>query len=196
MLLASHNSWSYLPPKHWWIRPFAFMARCQNVDIKTQYEKYGVRCFDLRILFDKDGEPCIAHGFCKYRYSQAQLLADLHWLNTQKEYCYIRVLHEIRRKSQYTVDNVYRFRHLCLELEETYKNLHFWCGRNLYNWEYDYRFSKREPTCHEDYSSVSRYKYIMGWWPWVYAKLFNNKIIKGSFRIKQDLLMVDYVNVT
>ena len=41
MIIGSHNSWSYLPPKHWWMRPFAFMARCQSCDIQAQYEKYG-----------------------------------------------------------------------------------------------------------------------------------------------------------
>ena len=43
MILGSHNSWSYLPPKHWWMWPFHFMAKCQRVDIREQYEKYGVK---------------------------------------------------------------------------------------------------------------------------------------------------------
>ena len=37
------------------MKPFRFMARCQDVDIKTQYEKYNVRYFDLRINFDTGG---------------------------------------------------------------------------------------------------------------------------------------------
>lgn len=192
MVIGSHNSWSYLPPKHWWIRPFAFIARCQNVDIKTQYKKYGVRCFDLRILFDKEGELCLAHGFCRYKYSQAQLFADLYWLNTQKEYCYIRVLHEVRRKSQYTINNVHRFRHLCLVLEETYKNLHFWCGRNLYNWEFDYYFSRIEPTCEELYASVSAPKWIDDWIPQCFAKFHNKHIIQAG--TKCNILLIDFVN--
>ena len=54
MILGSHNSWSYLPVKQWYFTPFAFTARCQSIDIRTQYEKYGVRCFDLRVRFDKN----------------------------------------------------------------------------------------------------------------------------------------------
>ena len=53
MILGSHNSWSYLPPKHWWMWPIHFMAKCQRVDIREQYEKYGVRCFDLRVRWKK-----------------------------------------------------------------------------------------------------------------------------------------------
>lgn len=30
MILGSHNSWSYLPVRKWWMRPIAFMARCQS----------------------------------------------------------------------------------------------------------------------------------------------------------------------
>jgi len=48
MILGSHNSWSYLPPKKWYMKPFRFTAQCQDWDIKTQYE-HGVRCFDLRL---------------------------------------------------------------------------------------------------------------------------------------------------
>ena len=44
MILQAHNSWSYLKPKVWWLRPFAFMARCQSKDIFEQYEP------ELRII--------------------------------------------------------------------------------------------------------------------------------------------------
>ena len=52
MILGSHNSWSYLTPRKWWMKLFRFVAQCQDYDIKTQYEQFGVRCFDLRLKFD------------------------------------------------------------------------------------------------------------------------------------------------
>ena len=192
MVIGSHNSWSYLPPKHWWIRPFAFIARCQNVDIKTQYEKYGVRCFDLRVLFDKKGEPYLAHGFCKYKYNIKQLMSDLHWINTQKD-CYVRILHEARRKSQYTSLNIHMFMLLCSKFEDMYPNIHFWCGRNLYNWEYDYHFDKLEPSCEELYSSVCAPKIIDDWYPKLFAIKNNKEIIKNG--TNKDILLIDFVNI-
>ena len=189
-VLGSHNSWSYLPPKQWWLRPFAFIAKCQNVDIKTQYEKYGVRCFDLRIKFD--GGTYIAHGFCKYRYTKEQLTDDLLWLNDKKD-CYVRVLHEIRRKREYNEEENLQFRVYCHFLEANFKNIKFWCGRNLYNWEYDWYFDTEEPSCHENYASVSKYKYLIGWWPWLYAKLCNKEIRNSTY--KEDILLVDFINI-
>ena len=40
----------------------AFAARCQRVDIREQYLKYGVRCFDLRVRLDEFGYLVVAHG--------------------------------------------------------------------------------------------------------------------------------------
>ena len=55
MLLGSHNSLSYLSPMKWYMIPFHFMAKCQSVDYKTQYEKYGIRLFDIRLWFNEKG---------------------------------------------------------------------------------------------------------------------------------------------
>ena len=62
-ILGAHNSLTYLRPKKWWMVPFHWMARCQGVDYKEQYEKYGVRLFDLRIWFSDDTrEIVVCHG--------------------------------------------------------------------------------------------------------------------------------------
>ena len=65
MIVGSHNSWSYLPSKKWWMAPFKFMAKCQDLNIIEQYE-IGVRCFDLRVRFNKKGEFILGHGFMQY----------------------------------------------------------------------------------------------------------------------------------
>lgn len=190
MVIGSHNSWSYLPPKHWWLRPFAFMSKCQKVDIKTQYEKYSVRCFDLRITHTKDGKVQVAHGFLVYKIDFAQLKKDLKYLNYKGD-CYVRVLHEVRRKSQYTEEAVMNFRQFCEYVKNIYTNIKWWCGRNLYDWTFDYDFGP-ELSCHEDYSSVSKPKLIDDWWPWLYAKRKNKKIIeKGT---DKEILLIDFVN--
>ena len=215
MIIGSHNSWTYLPPKQWWLRPFAFMARCQSASITEQYEKYGVKCFDLRILYDDKGNLSVAHGKFKYKISQSELLTQLEWLN-EKENCFVRVLNDARNKAAYTASSVEYFKILCHTIEKAYPNIWFFCGRNLYNWEVDYSFSPppnapqslipalsvgnsstvaqaSEPTCHEDHASVSSPKIIDDWFPWVYAKLNNHSILsKGT---DKDILLIDFVNI-
>ena len=117
MILGSHNSWSYLPLTKWWMKPFAFMAKCQDYNIKQQYELCGVRCFDLRIKFNKDGNLVIAHGNAIYKYTRLDLEKDLYYLSNKGD-CYVRVLHEIRNKKEHTdaADPVLRLFHDVLVL--------------------------------------------------------------------------------
>lgn len=190
-ILGSHNSWSYLKPQKWWLRPFAFMAKCQSVDIKTQYEKYGVRCFDLRILHDSKGDFYIAHGFMKYNYGYQELMWDLQWLDNKGD-CYVRVLNEARRKSQYTEANKALFVSFCDTATNKFPNIKWWCGRNLYNWEFDYNFPL-EPSCCERYASVTRPRLIDDWWPWLYARVHNREIRAAG--TTDNILLIDYVNI-
>lgn len=192
MILGSHNSWSYLPVKQWYLKPLAFTARCQNVDIKTQYEKYGVRCFDLRVRFTPTDGLIIAHGIIEYKYNYYNLIDDLAYLDSKGDCC-IRVLHETRNKKQYTVYSKNSFIDFCDYIKRTFNRIKFWCGRNLYNWEVDYDFEYK-PECEENYSSVKAPKLIDDWWPWLYAKRHNKEIIeKGT---DKDILLMDFVNLT
>lgn len=198
MILGSHNSWSYLPVRSWWMKPLAFMARCQRVDIRRQYE-LGVRCFDLRLSFDdnyiytNDNKQVmyVAHSCFQYKITSKELEEHLKWLNEQGD-CYIRILHEVRRKSQYTKMNVTAFKMMCLFYKDKFSNIKFWCGRNLYNWEYDYNF-EFYPTCEEKYASVCSPKLIDDWWPWLYARFHNKSIRKEG--TDRDILLIDFVDI-
>jgi hypothetical protein len=75
------------------MRLIAFAARCQRVDIRTQYLKYGVRCFDLRIRYEENGRLILAHGIVEYDYSFTTILDDLIWLDGKGD-CYVRVMLE------------------------------------------------------------------------------------------------------
>lgn len=192
MIFGSHNSWSYLPVRKWWMRPIAFMARCQSVDIKTQYEQYGVRCFDLRVRFNKYGHGIVAHGCVEYCYTASKIYEDLAWIN-EKGDCYVRVIHEVRTVRQYKNRRKEMFRHFCSRLEGEYKGIRFWCGRDLCAWGYDYHFDCVEPTCDEEYASVCPPKLIDDWWPWLYAKTHNRKNLKEG---SEGILLIDFVNLT
>lgn len=190
MILGSHNSWSYLPVKKWWMKPIAFTARCQSVDIQAQYD-LGVRCFDLRVKFDDCGFVYIAHGIIEYDITGVKLYQLLRWLD-EKGNCYIRVIHEIRNARQAKKSDTVEFRKMCSDFESKFTHTRFWCGRNLYDWNKDYDFGIY-PTCEEDYGSVSNHKWLYAWWPWLYARL-HNKTIRAK-EIDKEILLIDYVNI-
>lgn len=189
-ILQAHNSWSYLSPKKWWMKPFAFMARCQKASIFEQYNVYDVRCFDLRVRFNKKGEMVIAHGFCQFDIDYDTLMNHLSFMNDKE--CVVRVLHEARNKYQYTKESLEKFREFCKSMEIRFPNIKFYCGRNLYNWEVDYKY-EYDPTEDEKYSSVCPPKLIDDWFPWIYAKLHNKENLeKGT---DKDILAIDFVNI-
>ena len=191
MLLGSHNSWSYLPVAKWYMKPFAFMAKCQEVDIREQYETHRVRCFDLRVKFDNNNKFVLAHGSAVYKYDTSKLLCDLNYINS-KEDCYVRVIHEVRKKKEHTDKAMDSFSEFCNFLMKTFKHTKFWCGRNLYNWEYDYIFWY-SPTCEEKYASVCSPKLIDDWYPKLFAKRKNKAILEAG--TGKEILLIDFVNI-
>ena len=190
MILGSHNSWSYLPVKWWWLRPFRFMARCQRIDIRRQYEM-GVRCFDLRIRSDNDGALMVAHGSFVYDITLFGLMGDLAFLNKKKDVM-VRVIHEVRTRKQYTERARVLFADTCQFLINEYQDIRFWCGRNLYNWQRDFDFI-RDPSCEERYASVSPPKLVDDWWPYIYAKKHNHEIREHG--TNKDVLLIDFVDI-
>jgi len=189
MIIGSHNSWSYLRPRQWYLRPFAWMARCQRIDVRQQYIR-GVRCFDLRLLVDNSNVE-LAHGLMRYDYTREQILADLEWLDKQGD-CYVRVINEARTQSQHRASRM-MFPLSCDMLVERFIHTQFWGGRNLYDWSIDYQFEGTEPTCCERYASVSTPKLIDDWWPWLYARLHNRRIRREG--TDRNILLIDFVDI-
>lgn len=185
MKLASHNSWSYLTPKKWWMKLLRFTAQCQDVDIKTQYEKYGVRCFDLRVKFN-DSELVVVHNLIEYKITEDELLDDLDWLNSKGD-TGVRVLLDIRK--EFSDKQRKLFIEFCNKIHILFKNIIFYEGRNLYNWKIEYDF-KNNFSCEDYYASVCYPKIIDDWFPRLFAK-FNNKKIKDT---DKEYLMIDFVN--
>lgn len=189
MIIGSHNSWTYLKPKRWWMKLISFTARCQDFNIINQYYNLGVKCFDLRVRF-KNNNLIVAHGIIEYNISKEELLSNLEWMN-KFDNIYVRIIHEARNKKQYTEESVKEFIKFCSELETKFKNIKFWCGKNLYNWTNDYTFNYN-PSCEEKYASVCSPKIIDDWYPRWFAKKNNKKIIKEG--TDKDILLIDFVN--
>lgn len=189
MILGSHNSWSFLPPKKWWQKVLAFTARCQRKTIQEQYE-LGVRCFDLRIRFIK-GDPYVVHNSFVYA-SIFDVYNDLNFLNNECNVC-VRILHDVRKKKDYTDVSQDSFWNLCSYLKRRFTNIKWWCGRNLYNWEEDFVFDYK-PRCTEMYSSVCSPKLIDDWFPLIYAKRNNSWIRRDEYK-EDEILLIDFVDI-
>lgn len=189
MKIGSHNSMSYLTPLKWYMRPFAFMARCQSKDIEYQY-KQGIRLFDIRITFD-DTKYVFAHGIMKYKGDIDKVLDYLNQMSSTKDQIYIRILFEdtsIPKDSLESYTNI--FWYLCEEFLRRFPKLKFFEGRRKSDWKLVYDFGYKGPTIDQKVSSMTGSK-LDDWFPWLYA-FFNNKknIEKGTTK---HYMLLDFI---
>lgn len=203
MKIASHNSFTYLQPHCWWMRPFAFMARCQNVHWSLQYA-CGAELFDLRVRFDKRTDlPYICHGLMRYEGNVYDTLGGMVELATYYDkQLYMRVVLEKKKPSRHEAD---LFRGFCSRISEHYgKRLLFFGGNDRSDWsgQYQhYRFRTPAQDLDNKYSSTTTL-WPRGWrWlrllddlcPILYARLHNPRNIeKGT---GHDWLFIDFVNI-
>lgn len=190
MKLISHNSWTFAKPKKWWMKVINFTARCQSADIKTQYEKYGIRAFDLRIRFDKSRQLQVVHGHITYNIDNKQLFKDLSYLN-DKGGCTVRLLHDVRNYEQFNTSPADEFNRYAQYYETMFPDITFFGGNNLYNDNIEYHF-KDWFSIEGKYGSVIKPTWFWGLFPQLYAYLYNKENIKTE--VYKDYLMVDFVN--
>lgn len=186
MKLGSHNSMTYLPPLKWWMAPFKFMAKCQSENISDQYNKYGVRLFDLRIKF-YNGKPKFAHGSMLYK---GDVYETLRWIDSLKG-IYVRIILEENTYNKKT-DQAEEFKCFCKKIEANYRNIIFFGGNRKCNWERLYQFTNADPSLDDKYSSTTGTK-LDDWWPWPYAAAHNADNIKVG--TDKDFLFIDFVNI-
>lgn len=203
-ILGAHNSLTYLRPKKWWMVPFHWMARCQGVDYKEQYEKYGVRLFDLRIWFSDDTrEIIVCHGVMTFSISEKCIEEFLSYLNEKGDVSLRVILEEdnISKKSNFAEANECLFKTLCEEWESKYKGINFFGGNRKYDWVVIYNFKGREIELDDKYSSTtSLFNSDKKWlaviddlFPWLYAKLNNKRNLeKGT---DKECLFIDFVEI-
>lgn len=186
--LGSHNSFTYLPVKQWYFKPFFWTARCQKKNIKEQY-KLGARLFDIRIRTNSAYDIIMAHGPVEFEGDIYELLDDMENLG-EKVYC--RVILESNKPMKNQEYQEERFKDVCYSIEQDYKNIIFFGGNRKYDWKEVYHFEATEPSLDGKYSSVIGTK-IDDLWPWLYAKTHNKKNIKNG--TDKDFLFIDFVNI-
>ena len=189
MKLASHNSWSYLPPKSWWMRPFSFVAKCQAKNIREQYEA-GARLFDLRVRFDRYGIPYIAHGLMVY--DSDVFGADLRWLNNQLDVVYVQVVIEVGKENTLQ-ENL--FIAWCKKIKRRYKNIIFVGFNRKYDWKPlldDKQENLPIAGCFASAPSGKWYSKLNDLWPWLWAKRHNKQVIE-AYKDYEGWVMMDFL---
>ena len=194
MVKASHNTFSYAEPLQWWLKPFAFVARCQDKTLTEQWEA-GVRVFDLRIRQDKNGEWVIAHNAFVYARG-IKILHALEWLDEVARESdlpvYVRVLHEVRNRRQEKYSSAIDFNNLCDWLNRTYRNILFFGGQRVMDWRQDCVFPTVGDIDYIERHASVRWPRWLHWWPWLYARLHNEEIEK-EYRDKDEVVFMDFV---
>lgn len=181
MILGSHNTMTYLPPKHWWLRPFNFMAKCQEVDIVQQYERYGARLFDLRIGYDKYGSRSFCHGLITYQGNVTEILT---YLNSKKDVT-VRIVLEKGDERLFISDVGY--------WRKNYANISWVCGVKKKGWIPLCGLSNIEGDIKHLYSSMQGTK-LDDLFPWLYAKRNNRKKMLENENYSK-FVMIDFVNL-
>lgn len=128
-MLGSHNSATYLNPRKWWMKPFSWMAKCQNNTILNQIQ-LGATVFDFRIRLKGYIDPDnlinnvrIVHGLVEYgnNYTFKSILDTLNSCNQNKS-LYAIIVYD----KQYGGAKYYDFyEKLIKELVRIYSNIDF-----------------------------------------------------------------------
>lgn len=203
MILGSHNSLSFCRVKQWYLRPITFMGRCQKSDLNEQFNTFGARYFDIRVTFDKRGEPIPAHGIFHWDYDVDVALCELNeYAENTGEKVYVRLILEqnSKKKNQARYDKLFKL--FCSYTQLFYKHLTFVGGNRKYDWKKLYDFGTEEPELDDKYSSTTRlfgerkHNFIDkldDLWPWLYAKIHNKKLY--SVGTNKHVLLIDFLNI-
>lgn len=180
--MGTHNSMTYLKPKKWYMYPFRFIAKCQSLTIKEQFDR-GVRLFDIRISYNKNNKREFKHGLISYK---GDVYKTLEWLNSQNTPIQIRIILE-DNKPFYIRD--FLFAKDIHTFKEDFPNLSFYEGRRKCDWDKVVNLPELEVI--QPVSSMCKNK-LFSIWPWLYAKLFNKKNIKTY---SDKTLLIDFIEI-
>lgn len=195
MKFIPHNSFSYLPIKNRILSPFSFLARCQNESIIDQIINYNAAGLDLRIRFNQNGEPVIAHGLISY---DGDIYDLLKCVSMMVEYNHISDFSaRVMLETTFLMDSTeydrqkYEFKKFCKKIQVLYNHINFWGGWSRREWRKKiYDFRTKEPEMTEMHGSVSGNKLwclnLKG-----FARKYNTELTDNC---KTEYFMGDYIN--
>ena len=205
MLIGTHHSMSYLEPVTKCGNFLHFFTKTQEVDIETQYYRYGVRVFDIRLYVDRNQRIVFRHGSVTLK--TGSVYDVLSFLNRMGD-CQVRITFEAT-DSDYSdgliAKKYRRFSEYCKIIEELYPYVTFFGGYVNLTGEQLYRFPRNKQNLkyvhlyYRPETSLKRFfarpfRYI---WPRLFAKINNkciyDKILNDSSTT--NYVFLDFVNI-
>lgn len=192
-IIASHNTMSYLKPRHWWMKLFSFIYKCQDKTIRQQLLE-GVRDFDIRIAVDDDFNYCFAHGIVKFRSTSTDNIVSIFRLLNGKSYTEripinVRLIFEEPYHTKLTEEKTKRFIYLIYDLLNSYKYINLYEFRRKYDWKnLTPEFNRN--VDYEQFISSMNGKWYNSWLPRIFAKRYNKEAVSNTDKT----LFIDFVN--
>lgn len=182
-MIGAHNSLSAYPPRKWWMRPFAFVYKCQCHSVGELINR-GVEFFDIRMRYDGSSKWA-CHGLADF---DTHVWAMIHLIARSRPNPTIRLILE-----KGTAADKERFRKECLLLEMSYPNVRFIGGNFKPTWERLYDFKNDDV-----HDNIIQYVGSMQtWWgkicPWLYAKLYNKKNMASAIVAPERYYLFDFL---
>lgn len=174
VIRGSHNTMSFLKPRHWWMRPINWLfAQCQSYD----YSDRLIKCVDIRIYWDKKVGWSFAHGLVSYEF--------------RHEYCgFFTTIDKLYiagvRYFRITLErngNEEGFVKLCKHLENEYKRLGvtFLGGYRKSDWKQLYDFGTNNIPIHQWVGSMADdARWYERFIPRLYAKRMNKHNLRNA----------------
>ena len=185
-IIGTHNTMSYLPPKHWWQKPINYLfGQCQSTFISYGYNfRKQTKAVDIRLVWNKKHGWEYAHGLVKYRcdISVPALIDSMLWLGVE----YFRLILERDGGEE-------EFQCLCRHLSHKYNkcDVTFIGGYRKSDWEQLYDFGTNDIPIHQWVGSMADdARWYERFIPRLYAKRMNRKNMEN---LKEGINLFDFI---
>ena len=181
-IIGTHNTMSYLPPKHWWQKPINYLfAQCQ----KGIAEDATEQAVDIRLVWNKKQAVWeYAHGLVKYRskISVLDLIDAMRWMGVK----YFRLILERDGGEE-------EFKYLCRHLSQKYNKcvVTFIGGYRKRDWKQLYDFGTNDIPIHQWVGSMADdARWYERFIPRLYARRMNRKNMEN---LKEGINLFDFL---
>lgn len=170
-------------------------AKCQNKTLVQQFHD-GVNYFDIRVRFDKCGNPVIAHGLVEYKGKLEQYMELLD--NLAKHYdekVYVRFVLEYNKEPKDVLRQTDSLNALLIIYRGIYTNLIYDYSMRKWDEQDIIRYNLDTIYLTHKYSSCIGWKRFL-WVPHWYAMIHNKKNIKENeilIKGENTALMLDFI---
>lgn len=188
-MLGSHNSFSYLKPTKWWMRLLTPWSKCQDKTIEEQYND-GVRYFDIRIAFKKDGSMRIVHNLIEY--PTKELYNALRTFKNRSD-VYLRIVLDMRKKPKEIKDAAKLISWFYDFLNYVMMNTEMTIDKAIVFWDWRYIINRGLKVTEWHASVCAKwYQYIDGlkFWAWEH----NTEVLTtNTLKDNEEVLLIDFV---